>query len=136
MRRTMLGKDPRELAAVFVGGGIGALARAGLGEAMVTRPGSWPWATFTVNIAAAFVLGYATTLLLERLPASRFRRPFVGTGICGGLSTFSTMQVEIVRLFQDGAWEIAVGYALASILFGLVVMQFASAMARRFGSVW
>ena len=46
------------------------------------------------------------------------------------------MQVEIVRLFQDGAWEIAVGYALASILFGLVVMQFASAMARRIGSAW
>lgn len=131
-----MGKDPRELAAVFVGGGLGALARAGLGEVLATGPGEWPWATFTVNIAAAFALGYASTLLLERLPASRFRRPFVGTGLCGGLSTFATMQVEVVRLFADGAWPVAIGYTLASVALGLVVMQFASTLARRIGSAW
>lgn len=136
MQKTMFGKDPREVAAVFVGGGIGALARAGLGEALATRPGEWPWATFAVNLVAAFVLGYASTLLLERLPPSRFRRPFVGTGICGGLSTFSTMQVEVVRLFQDGAWAVAIGYVIASIALGLLIMQFASVLARRIGSAW
>ena len=136
MRRTMFGKDPRECAAVFAGGGIGALARAGLGETLATGSGEWPWATFAVNLVAAFVLGYASTLLLERMPPSRFRRPFVGTGICGGLSTFSTMQVEVVRLFQDGAWPIAIGYVLSSIVLGLVAMQFASMLARRIGSAW
>ena len=53
--------------------------------------------SMVVNVVAAFVLGWFSTVLLERLPVSRFRRPFVGTGICGGLSTFSTMQVETIQ---------------------------------------
>jgi len=129
----MFGKDPRELLAVFAGGAVGAVARALLGTALPTHSGDWPWATFVVNMVAAFALGYFTTRLLERLPASNYRRPFLGTGICGGLSTFSTMQVEIARLFQDGAWAVAIGYTAASIVGGLLMMQLATAAVRRVG---
>lgn len=129
----MFGKDPRELLAVFAGGAIGTVARAGLATALATRPGAWPWATFIVNMVAAFMLGYFSTRLLERLPVSSFRRPLLGTGFCGGLSTFSTMQVEIVRLFESGAWLIAVSYTAASIVGGLVMLQLATAMVRRVG---
>lgn len=127
----MLGKDPREVLAVLVGGGTGAVTRAVLGKALETQPGAWPWATFIVNMVGAFLLGYFSTRLLERLPASSYRRPFLGTGLCGGLTTFSTMQVEIVKLLEDGYVELGVGYAVASIAGGLVMLHIATAMVRR-----
>ncbi len=127
----MIGRDLRELGAVFVGGAVGSIVRAYVGLHLATTPHHWPWGTFTVNVVAAFLLGYFSTRLLERLPASSYRRPFLGTGICGGLSTFSTMQIETVRLLQDGDWVIALGYTLASILAGYVALQLATALVRR-----
>jgi CrcB protein len=127
----MSGRDPRELLAVFVGGALGALLRALLGEALPVQDGTWPWPTFVANLVAAFALGYLATRLLERLPPSEYRRPFLGTGLCGGLSTFSTFQVEAVRLVQAGAWPVAVGYVLASLVGGLLAMHLATAMVRR-----
>jgi CrcB protein len=85
-----LGHDNRELAAVFAGGAVGTVARAAVGTLAVADPGRWPWPTFTVNIVGAFLLGYFVTRLLERLPLSSYRRPSLGTGLCGGLTTFST----------------------------------------------
>jgi CrcB protein len=125
------GRDPRELLAVFAGGAVGALLRALLGASVSVRDGGWPWPTFIANVVGAFALGYFTTRLLERLPPSEFRRPFLGTGICGGLSTFSTMQVETVRLVEAGAWPVAVGYTLASLAAGLVALHLATSLVRR-----
>src|ERR1700731_1607635 len=68
-------KDYRELAAVFAGGALGTLARTGLSCLLVADPTRWPWPTFTVNIVGAFLVGYFTTRLLERLPLSSYRRP-------------------------------------------------------------
>lgn len=125
--------DGREIAAIFVGGAIGTLLRAGLGQWLTTPSGGWPWATFVVNVVAAFALGYFSTRLLERLPASTYRRPLLGTGICGGLSTFSTMQVELVRLVQAHAWGVAVSYLVASVVCGLVALHLATGLVRRAG---
>lgn len=63
--------DRRELAAVFAGGFLGALLRYGLDEAFADDPGSWPWATFIVNVVGAFLLGYFATRLQERLRCPR-----------------------------------------------------------------
>ncbi len=131
-----MGHDRRELAAIFVGGAIGAWARALVGMALVPTTGSWPWATFLVNVVAAFMLGYFSTRLLERLPATDYQRPFLGTGLCGGLSTFSTMQVEVVRLFEHGAWAVAVSYVLASLVAGLLALHLATALVRRAVVPW
>lgn len=132
----MFGKDPRELLAIFAGGAVGTVARAALGVNLVHSPTGWPWATFIVNVVAAFALGYFSTRLLERLPASNYRRPFVGTGICGGLSTFSTMNVEIVQLLRADAWVVALSYAAASLVAGLVAIHLASALVRRSAVRW
>src|SRR6201999_330526 len=105
----MFSFDGRELAAVFVGGALGTLARAALATLAPSDPGQWPWPTFTVNIVGAFLLGYFTTRLLERLPVSSYRRPLLGTGVCGGLTTFSTMQVEILKMFEHGNCGLAAG---------------------------
>jgi CrcB protein len=122
--------DRRELAAIFVGGVIGALARLGLVEAFPFHPRAWPWATFVANIVGAFAIGYFTTRLQERLPLSAYRRPFLGTGVCGALTTFSTMQVELLDMLDDGADGLAVAYAAASIAVGFVAVAAATNLVR------
>ena len=123
--------DGRELAAVFAGGAIGTLARAGLATVAAPDPGRWPWPTFIVNIVGAYLLGYFATRLLERLPVSSYRRPLLGTGLCGGLTTFSTMQVETIKMLEHHHYGLAVGYTVASVAAGLVAVYIATAMVRR-----
>lgn len=123
--------DRRELAAVFAGGAVGTLARAAFEELAAADPGRWPWPTFTVNIAGAFLLGVFVTRLLERLPLSSYRRPFLGTGLCGGLTTFSTMQVETIRMVEHGHHWLALGYVAASIAVGLVAVYLGTVLTRR-----
>ena len=127
----MFSFDGRELVAVFVGGALGTLARAAFETVAAPEPGHWPWPTFIVNIVGAFLLGYFTTRLLERLPVSSYRRPLLGTGVCGGLTTFSTMQVEIIKMLEQQRYGLAVGYTAASIVAGLLALYLATALVRR-----
>lgn len=130
-RRLLPPMDTRQIGAVFLGGALGTLARAGLSQSFPEPPTAWPWPTFAVNMVAALTLGYFVTRLEERLPPSSFRRPFVATGICGGLSTFSTMQVELYEMLRDHAWPLALGYGSASLLGGYFAVCLSSAGARR-----
>ena len=123
--------DRRELGAIFAGGAAGTLLRAALADNFPQPATAWPWPTFAVNIMAAFLLGYFVTRLTERLPLSSYRRPLLGTGLCGGLSTFSTMQVEILKMFDAHAWGLAAGYVTVSVAAGYSAVQLATAMARR-----
>jgi CrcB protein len=123
--------DPRELAAIFAGGFAGAIARAAVSRSLNTDPSSWPWATFTVNIVGAFLLGYFVTRLQERLPLSAYRRPFLGTGFCGALTTFSTLQVELLTMLDHGRVGLALGYGGASLACGLAAVALAAALVRR-----
>ena len=127
----MATRDYRELAAVFVGGALGTAARTGLSSLGAADPTRWPWPTFTVNIVGAFMLGFFTTRLLERLPLSSYRRPLLGTGVCGGLTTFSTMQVETVRMIEHHSYGLAVGYTCASVVFGLLAVYLGTSVVRR-----
>lgn len=127
----MAGRDYRELAAIFAGGALGSLARASLATLTAPDPARWPWPTFTVNIIGAFLVGYFTTRLLERLPLSSYRRPLLGTGLCGGLTTFSTMQVETVKMIEHGHWALAIAYTVVSITLGLLAAHLATIMVRR-----
>jgi CrcB protein len=123
--------DWRELAAIFTGGFLGALARVLLVQALPTHPGSWPWATFVENVTGTLLLGYFVTRLQERLPVSAYRRPLLGTGLCGAFTTFSTMQLELLRMLDRGRTALAVTYALVSIGIGLVGVFVATALVRR-----
>src|ERR1700754_51271 len=123
--------DRRELAAVFVGGALGTVARAALETFAAPDPGRWPWPTFTVNIVGAFLLGYFVTELLERLQVSSYRRPLLGTGLCGGLTTFSTMQYETIKMIEHHHYGLAAGYTVASIAAGLLALYVATALVRR-----
>jgi CrcB protein len=123
--------DRRMIAAIFAGGAVGSLLRAGLSVAFPLPAAEWPWPTFAVNIVGAFLLGYFTTRLQERLPLSSYRRPALGTGLCGGLTTFSTMQVEIVKMIDGHHFALALGYAAASLAAGYAAVQVATALVRR-----
>lgn len=123
--------DSRELAAVFCGGVLGALARAGLAETLPPTRSGWPWATFIVNVVGAFALGYVATRLQERLPLSTYRRPFLGTGICGALTTFSALQLELLELLDDGHTLLAAAYALVTVAAGFIAVFVATVAVRR-----
>jgi fluoride exporter len=123
--------DRRELAAIFLGGVIGALVRLGLVEGLPPVPGEWPWATFVANVVGALALGYFTTRLQERLPLSAYRRPFLGTGLCGALTTFSTMQLELLEMLDHGDGGLAAGYAAASVTAGLLAVAATTNLVRR-----
>ena len=123
--------DPRELAAIFAGGCVGALARAGLVEAFPVEPGSWPWVTLAVNIAGAFALGTFVTRLQERTPPSSYRRPVLGTGFCGALTTFSTLQVELLHMLDANRVGLAAAYLGVSLVLGYAAMTLATGLVRR-----
>jgi CrcB protein len=123
--------DRREIAAIFAGGFLGAVARAELTQVLPHNSDQWPWATFIVNIVGAFLLGYFTTRLQERLALSAYRRPFLGTGICGGLTTFSAMQLELLNMLDGDHYGLAIAYAAASIGLGFLAVALATNLVRR-----
>jgi fluoride exporter len=123
--------DRRELAAIFCGGIVGALARTCLAQAFPDSPHSWPWAIFAVNVVGAFLLGYFVTRLAERLPTSAYKRPFLGTGVCGALTTFSTVQLELYKMTRAHEWALAVGYAAATVAASFAAVTVAAALVRR-----
>lgn len=113
---------PTFLLLVLAGGTVGTALRAGVVEAVATRPGHWPWETFAVNLVGSFLLG----LLLARLRGSRWdndRRErlwvALGTGLLGGLTTYSTFATEVVTLLRAGQPATGLGYATLSVLLGI-----------------
>jgi CrcB protein len=123
------------IAAIIAGGAIGTLARAALADALPHRGGQWPWATFIVNLAGAFILGWLLTRLAERTAPSRHWRLFAGTGFCGALTTFSTFQIETFEFARDGHVALAVGYPAASIAAG-IALAVAGVLSARWGRHW
>jgi CrcB protein len=127
--------DRRELAAIFCGGIVGALARTGLAQAFPDSAHTWPWAIFAINVVGAFLLGYFVTRLAERLPTSAYKRPFLGTGVCGALTTFSTVQLELFKMARAHEWALAVSYATATVAAGFAAVILATALVRRVRTV-
>ena len=127
--------DRRELAAIFAGGVVGALARTGISQAFPDGAHTWPWAIFTINVLGAFLLGYFVTRLAERLPTSAYKRPVLGTGVCGALTTFSTVQLELYKMARAHEWALAVGYAAATVLVSFAAVTLGTAVVRRVRTV-
>jgi CrcB protein len=117
--------------AIAFGGALGTLARFGLAEALPASGADWHWATLIANVVGAAALG----VILVRLPnpargPSRLRA-FLATGICGGLTTFSTMQRELLSMIDGGHGALALSYAAVSIVAGLVAVLVAVRLAAR-----
>lgn len=110
---------PDVLAAVACGGVLGSSARYGVGELFPTPRHGFPWSTFLINVSGALLLGTLVVLLLERFPPNRYARAFLGTGVLGAYTTFSTYMVETVLLAKDGYAARATAYLLGSLVVGL-----------------
>lgn len=121
--------DLRRLGAVYVGGVIGALARVGLAEAAPHGLGEWPWATFAVNMAGALALGYFFARLRDH-PEDSLAHPFLATGICGTLTTFSTLQLELFELVEGGYLAMAAAYVAVTLVAGYAFVRLGMALER------
>lgn len=103
---------------VFAGGAVGSFARWGIGELIDTGPGAFPWATLTVNITGAFLLGAVGVLLIERVVGAGLMRTFFLIGLLGAYTTFSAMAMEGVLLIEGGRIAAAMTYWIATLLLG------------------
>ena len=113
---------------VALGGALGSLARWRVGLALAAAPGGTPWGTLVVNVAGSLFLG----LVLASWPAERpgLWRLFLGVGVCGGFTTFSTFSAELVQLAARGHVVRAAGYAAASLALGVAAVAAGLALGR------
>ncbi|MFE6922943.1 fluoride efflux transporter FluC [Nocardia sp. NPDC057663] len=115
---------PSAIAAVALGGLIGAPTRYGLGVAFPhTPPGHWPVTTFAINIVGAFILGGLLEALARLGPDTGWRqraRQCVGTGMIGSFTTYSTLAVDTDLLLRGHHPWAAISYALGTVIVGMV----------------
>ena len=121
---------PDVVAAIALGGALGAPARYTMSLLIDVRKDAFPWATFWTNITGSFVLGLVLILVIERFPPSRYVRPFVATGFLGAYTTFSTFAVETDVLVKDGHAGTATVYAGSSLIAGIVAVWIGIVAAR------
>ena len=117
---------------VFLGGAVGTVTRYGLAQALPTGSGRWPTGTFVANLVGCLVLG----VLLEALVRAgadigwrRRARLLVGTGFCGGLTTYSTLAVEADLLVRDHHTVLALTYLSVTVVAGVLVTLAGVALA-------
>ena len=116
---------------VALGGAIGSSARFGLGEVARRIPALmvFPWATLVINVVGSLALGWFLRWA-EIQDASASLRVFVGIGICGGFTTFSTFASENAVLISGGQPARALVYAFASVLLSVGAVFVGYALAR------
>lgn len=132
--RSPLGEALRDridvLAVIAAGGALGSLARWGLGEAWPHRPGRFAWATVAVNVSGCLLIGVLMVLVVEVWPPSRYVRPFLGVGVLGGYTTFSTYVLDARALLAAGRPLVAAGYLAGSPAAGLLAVTLAVGLTR------
>lgn len=120
----------RVLAVVAAGGALGALARFGIQALIPTPPGGFPWATFVINVTGCALIGALMVLVTDVLTARPLLRPFVGVGILGGYTTFSTYANEVRGLLKPGTLPIAFGYLAGTLVAALLAVLIGMAVTR------
>jgi fluoride exporter len=118
------------LLVISVGGGIGALLRYGIGVWWPPQPRHVPWSTLVINVVGCFAIGILMVLITEVWVAHRLLRPFLGIGLLGGFTTFSTYSLEVRRLLGSGATVEAVGYSGGTVIATLVAVVLGMGLAR------
>jgi fluoride exporter len=113
-RRGLAGAPLGVLAVISLGGAIGALARYGLNVTFPHSPAGFAWATFSANVSGCFLIGVLMASI-DQFGAHRLIRPFLGVGVLGGYTTFSTYIVEIQQALDAGAARLALVYLAGTL---------------------
>jgi CrcB protein len=114
------------------GGAVGSYARYRLGKWFNSQPWGqvFPYGTLVINVTGSFVLGLAAVAILEGMDASyRGWYLLIGTGFCGGFTTFSTFEWETFKLVRDGSWRLALANVAGSFAAGFAAVVLAAALA-------
>jgi CrcB protein len=119
------------VAVVALGGAIGACARYGAALAWPTPSGGFPWTTLCVNALGCAVIGVFMVIITDVWTAHRLVRPFFGTGVLGGFTTFSTYATDVQRLTDGGHPRTALAYLALTLLAALAAVWAAAAVTRR-----
>jgi CrcB protein len=119
------------LLVIAAGGALGSIARWGGGRLLPWSGDRFPWATFLENVSGALLLGISMVLVLDVWPSSRYLRPFLGVGVLGGFTTFSTYALETRDLLAAGTFAISMGYLFVSVVAALLAVWLGSVAARR-----
>lgn len=119
-RRELVRRHGPVLGVIALGGGLGALARYGLTRWLPTGPGEFPWATFVTNVVGCLLIGVLMVLVTEVWSAHRLVRPFLGVGVLGGFTTFSTYAVEVRGLLAPGTVGVAFAYLAGTLVAALL----------------
>ncbi|MGP3987623.1 fluoride efflux transporter CrcB [Streptomyces sp. 3N207] len=119
------------VAVVALGGVLGACARYGAALLWPTPHGAFPWTTLLVNVAGCAVIGVFMVLITDVWAAHRLVRPFFGTGVLGGFTTFSTYAVDIQQLLDAHEPGTALGYLGLTLLGAMAAVWLTAAVTRR-----
>jgi len=121
------------IALIALGSAVGGNLRYWLGRWIDERelPGGLPWGTFVINVSGSLLLGFLAVWFLERLePARRGFYLLLGTGFCGGYTTFSTFEWETLKLIRDGNWPAALANVLGSVVAGFLGVLLGAGIAQ------
>jgi fluoride exporter len=108
---------------IMLGGAIGSYLRYWISKWIGAQPWgqAFPYGTVIVNVSGCFILGVVAVIILERLPPDHEDwYLLLGTGFCGGFTTFSTFEWETYKLVRDGSWTLALGNVFGSVIAGFV----------------
>ncbi|MFI1165435.1 fluoride efflux transporter CrcB [Streptomyces sp. NPDC020801] len=119
------------VAVVALGGALGATARYAASLWWPTPPGGFPWATFWTNVVGCAVIGVFMVVITDVWAAHRLVRPFFGTGVLGGFTTFSTYAVDIQKLVDSGHARTGLTYLAVTLCAALAAVWLAVAATRR-----
>ena len=120
----------RRFLAVAVGGVVGTWIRWGVGAEFPVATGTFPVTTFAINMVGAACIGIVVVLTLDRRPPRPVLHSLLGTGVLGGLTTFSAFSVESVELVRTGSSGVAALYVVASIVVGVALAWTSVAVTR------